>query len=221
VFACTDDNRLAHEGTSAFLLEPGLPGFEIEKVHEKIAQRTINNAALRLEGVVLEPWRVLGEPHLGYAGARSILKESVIEAGATTLGTAHCAYDLAVAHASERVQGGKRLIEHQNVQCRLADMYADLEAARSLIWRAAWAVEHDPEYDFRLGSAAKVFAADAAVRVCLSAVEIFGGLAIMYKDSPIEKCLRDCLSFLHSDGAQDSHRLRIGDITRTLAERTT
>jgi alkylation response protein AidB-like acyl-CoA dehydrogenase len=119
------------------------------------------------------------------------------------------------------VQGGKPLIEHQNVQCRLADMYADLEAARSLIWRAAWAVEHDPGYDFRLGSAAKVFAADAAVRVCLSAVEIFGGLAIMYKDSPIEKCLRDCLSFLHSDGAQDSHRLRIGDITRTLAERTT
>jgi len=221
VFACTDDNRLAHEGTSAFLLEPGLPGFEIEKVHEKIAQRTINNAALRFDGVVLEPWRLLGEPHLGYAGARSILKESVIEAGATTLGTSHCAYDLAVAHASERVQGGKRLIEHQNVQCRLADMYADLEAARSLIWRAAWAVEHDPEYDFRLGSAAKVFAADAAVRVCLSAAEIFGGLAIMYKDSPIEKCLRDCLSFLHSDGAQDSHRLRIGDITRTLAERTT
>jgi alkylation response protein AidB-like acyl-CoA dehydrogenase len=162
---------------------------------------------------------VLGEPHLGYAGARTILKESVIEAGATTLGTAQCAYDLALEHACERVQGGKRLIEHQNVACRLADMYSELEAARSLIWRAAWAVEHDPAYDFRLGSAAKVFAADAAVRVCLSAVEIFGGLAIMYKDSPIEKCLRDCLSFLHSDGAQDSHRLRIGDITRTLAGR--
>jgi len=219
VFACTDDQRVAHEGTSAFLLEPGMPGFEVETVHEKISQRTINNAALRFEGVVLEPWRVLGEPHLGYAGARTILKESVIEAGATTLGTAQCAYDLALAHASDRVQGGKRLIEHQNVACRLADMYSELEAARSLIWRAAWAVEHDPAYDFRLGSAAKVFAADAAVRVCLSAVEIFGGLAIMYRDSPIEKCLRDCLSFLHSDGAQDSHRLRIGDITRTLAER--
>ena len=59
-------------------------------------------------------------------------------------------------------------------------MYAELEAARSLIWRAAWAVEHDPEYDYRLGSAAKTFAADAAVRVCLSAMEIHGGLAIMY-----------------------------------------
>ena len=217
VFACTDDTKPALEGTSAFLLEPGLPGFEVETVHEKISQRTINNAALRFDGVVLEPWRLLGDAHLGYAGSRTILKESVIEAGATTLGTAQAAYDLAVAHASERVQGGKRLIEHANVSCRIADMYADLEAARSLIWRAAWAVEHDPNYDFRLGSAAKVVAADSAVRVCLSAMEIFGGLSIMYKDSPVEKCLRDCLSFLHSDGAQDSHRLRIADITRSLS----
>jgi alkylation response protein AidB-like acyl-CoA dehydrogenase len=218
VFACTDESRTATEGTSAFLLEPGLPGFEVEAIHEKISQRTINNAALRFDGVVLEPWRLLGDAHLGYAGARAILKESVIEAGATTLGTAQAAYDLAVAHASERIQGGKHLIEHANVACRLADMFADLEAARSLIWRAAWAVENDPNYDFRLGSAAKVVAADAAVRVCLSAMETFGGLAIMYKESPVEKCLRDCLSFLHSDGAQESHRLRIADITRTLRE---
>jgi acyl-CoA dehydrogenase len=217
VFACTDEGKVAHEGTSAFLLEPGLQGFTVEHVHEKIAQRTINNAALRFDGVVLEPWRLLGEAHLGYAGARSILKESVIEAASTTIGSAQRAYDLAVAHAAARVQGGRPLLEHANVQCRLADMYAELEAARSLIWRAAWAVEHDPGYDFRLGSAAKVFAADTAVRVCVSALEIFGGLAIMYRDSPVEKCLRDCLSFLHSDGAQDSHRLRIGDITRTLA----
>jgi acyl-CoA dehydrogenase len=216
VFASTDDTKHALEGTSAFLLEPGMPGFSVEKVHEKISQRTINNAALRFEGVILEPWRLLGDPHLGFAGSRTILKESVIEAGATTLGSAQAAYDLALTHASERVQGGKPLIEHSNVACRFADMYSELEAARSLIWRAAWAVEYDPDYDFRLGSAAKVFAADAAVRVCLSAMEIFGGLAIMYKDSPVEKCLRDCLSFLHSDGAQDSHRLRIADMTRSM-----
>lgn len=106
------------------------------------------------------------------------------------------------------------LIEHANVSCRIAQMYAELEAARSLIWRVAWAVEHDPAYDFRLGSAAKVIAADAAARVCLSAVEIFGGLSIMVREAPIEKCLRDCLSILHSDGAQDTHRLRIADIVK-------
>jgi alkylation response protein AidB-like acyl-CoA dehydrogenase len=212
VFACTDDTQPAHLGTSVFLLEPGLPGFEVDKVHEKISQRTINNAALRFTDVVLEPWRMIGPAQLGYAGAREILKESAIEAGATTLGSARAAYEMALAHAQQRVQGGRPLIQHANVACRLAEMYTELEAARSLIWRAAWAVENDPNYDYALGSAAKTFAADAAVRVCLSAMEIHGGLAIMYQDTDVEKCLRDCVSFLHSDGAQDSHRLRIGRI---------
>jgi len=215
VFACTDPSQAASSGTSAFLLERGLPGFTVEKVHEKISQRTINNAALRFENVVLEPWRLVGEVNRGYAGARELLKESAIEAGATTLGTARAAYEMTVAHARAREQGGKPLIEHANVGCRLADMYAELEAARSLIWRAAWAVENDPAYDYRLSSAAKVFAADTAVRVCLSAMEVHGGISIMYRDAPVEKCLRDCLSFLHSDGAQDSHRLRIAELIRS------
>ena len=214
VFAATDPQQRADRGTSAFLLEPGMSGFEVVEVHDKMSQRTINNAALSFVDVVIDPDRLVGEAHVGYSGAREILKESAIEAGATTLGTARAAYELAVEHASQRVQGGRPLIEHANVGCRLAEMYAELEAARSLIWRAAWAVEHDPTYDYRLSSAAKTFAADVAVRVCLSALEIHGGLAIMHRDSGIEKCMRDCLSFLHSDGAQDSHRLRVADMIR-------
>jgi alkylation response protein AidB-like acyl-CoA dehydrogenase len=216
VFACTDPAQPAHLGSSAFLVEPGMPGFTVDEVHEKISQRTIDNAALRFEDVRVERWRMIGEMNLGYAGAREILKESAIEAGATALGTARCAYEQSLAHAENRIQGGRPLIEHANVACRLADMYMELEAARSLIWRAAWSVENDPAYDYGLGSAAKAFAAEAAVRVCVSAMELHGGLAIMYRDSGVEKCLRDCLSFLHSDGAQDSHRLRITNILRGI-----
>jgi alkylation response protein AidB-like acyl-CoA dehydrogenase len=214
VFACTDDSKPARAGTGAFLVDRDTPGFEVAEVHEKISQRTINNARLRFENVVVAPERLVGDPTAGFAGAREILKESVIEAGATTLGTARAAYQAAVEHARTRVQGPGPLIEHGNVAVRLADMYGELEAARSLIWRAAWAVEHDPAYDHRLGTAAKVVAADVAMRTCLSAAEIHGGLAIMLGASPVEKCLRDCLSFLHSDGAQDSLRLRIADAIR-------
>lgn len=214
VFACTDPEAEAEQGTSAFLLEPGMPGFEVTEVHEKISQRTINNGALRFADVVAEPWRLLGEPHRGFLGCREILKESAIEAGATALGTAQAAYEMAVQHARRRRQGGRPLIDHGSVAIRLAKMFAGLEAARSLIWRAAWEVDHDPGYDYRLGSAAKAFAAGTAIEVCLSAMEIHGGLAIMYRDCGVEKCLRDCLSFLHSDGAQDSHLLRIGDLIR-------
>ena len=214
VFACTDPHAGAEQGTSAFLLQPGMPGFEVTEVHEKISQRTINNAALRFTDVVVEPWRLVGEPNRGFLGCREILKESAIEAGATALGTAQAAYEMAVQHARQRVQGGRPLIDHGSVAIRLARMFAGLEAARSLIWRSAWEVEHDPAYDYRLGSAAKAIAADTAIEVCLSAMEIHGGLAIMYRDCGVEKCLRDCLSFLHSDGAQDSHFLRIGELIR-------
>jgi alkylation response protein AidB-like acyl-CoA dehydrogenase len=217
VFACSDPSQPASKGTSAFLVAPDDPGFEVVEIHEKMSQRGNNNGALRFTDVVLPPDRMLGEPHSGYAGSRRILKESAITAGATALGTARAAYELALEHARTRVQGGRPLIEHANVGCRLADMYAELEAARSLIWRAAWAVENDPAYDYRMGSAAKLVAADTAMRVALSAAELFGGLAVMYHAAAINKCVRDCMSFLHSDGAQDSHRLRIAQMTRDLA----
>jgi alkylation response protein AidB-like acyl-CoA dehydrogenase len=214
VFACTDPSKPAREGTGAFLVDRGTPGLAVAEVHEKISQRTINNARLRFTDVAVGPERVIGDPYFGFAGAQEILKESTIEAGAITLGTGRAAYELAVEHAAARVQGGLPLIAHANVGCRLAQMYAELEAARSLIWRAAWAVEHDPAYSHELGTAAKVVAADAAMHVCLSAAEIHGALAIMRGASPMEKFVRDCLSFLHSDGAQDSLRLRMAAAIR-------
>jgi alkylation response protein AidB-like acyl-CoA dehydrogenase len=214
VFACTDPSKPAIEGTSAFLVLRDDPGFEVATVHEKMSQRGNNNAALRFTDLVLDPDRLLGAPNAGYGGSREILKESAITAGATALGTARAAYEFAAERARSRVQGGSPLIEHANVGCRVAEMYAELEAARSLIWRAAWAVDHDPEYDYRLGSAAKVVAAETSMRVALSAAELFGGLAVMYREAPINKCVRDCISFLHSDGAQDAHRLRIARLTR-------
>jgi alkylation response protein AidB-like acyl-CoA dehydrogenase len=217
VFACTDDTKPAREGTGAFLVDRGTPGFEVVEVHEKIAQRTINNGRLRFTDAVVGPERLIGDRVAGFAGAREILKESAIEAGATTLGTARAAYEEAVAHARTRVQGGAPLIAHSNVANRIAGMYAELEAARSLIWRAAWAVEHETDYDHRLGTAAKVVAADTAMRTCLSAAEILGGTAIMIDESPMNKFLRDCLSFLHSDGAQDTMRLRIADAIKREA----
>lgn len=210
VFACTDPDRPAAKGTSAFLVLADDPGVEVVKVHEKMSQRGNNNGSIRFADVVLSPDRLLGEVDSGYAGSREILKESAITAGATTLGSAQAAYDMAVEHARDRVQGGGPLISHANVRCRLAEMYCELEAARSLVYRAAWAVEHDPDYDYKLSGAAKVFAAETSMRVALSAAETFGALAIMHTDCEVNKCVRDCMSFLHSDGAQDSHRLRIG-----------
>jgi len=81
-----------------------------------------------------------------------------------------------------------------------------------LIWRAAIAVEEYPEYDDRRGTVSKVVAADTAVFVWASAAELHRGQAVSTVTGGVEKCLRDCLSFLHSDGAQDTLALRLADI---------
>jgi alkylation response protein AidB-like acyl-CoA dehydrogenase len=92
-------------------------------------------------------------------------------------------------------------------------MWIELETVRSLVWRAAWSADHDPGWDPRLGSAAKTQAASAGVRVCLAASEILGGRATL-DDAGVAARLADAVSLLHSDGAQDTHRLRVGRMIR-------
>lgn len=219
VFAATSPDRPAAEGTTAFWVKPDAPGFEVVRIHEKISQRTINNAELRFDDVRLGDDAVLGEVDRGLVSTREILRESAIEAGATVLGAGQGAYELAVAHARERVQGGRRLIEHANIATRLAHVATQLEAARSLIWRAARAVT-EPGYDLRLGSMAKTCATDAAVHAGLEAMEIHGGLGIMIEECGVDKYLRDALSFQHSDGTQDAHRLQIARLIDQAGSRS-
>jgi len=83
------------------------------------------------------------------------------------------------------------------------------EAARALIWKAAWAADHQEPYDAKLASMAKVFASEVAHRVTVQAAELFGGMGIM-AEAPVEKYVRDAFTFLHSDGTNQIHRVRMG-----------
>lgn len=217
VFASTDTDVPAIRGTTAFLIPAESPGLEVTRIWEKISQRGINNATIRFSDVRIPDAQRLGEVNMALADAKEVLKESVIEAGATTLGSGRAAYEAAHAHARERIQGGKPIIEHSNIAIQLASMATRLEAARSLIWQAARELDANEEnYDPALGSMAKVFAAETAFEVAREACEIHGGAAVMIGESIVEKTLRDTLSFLHSDGTQQAHLLRVG---RLLAER--
>ncbi|HEY8487410.1 MAG TPA: acyl-CoA dehydrogenase family protein [Limnochordales bacterium] len=221
VFAATDPSRPAPEGTSCFMVPRDTPGLRVVRIHEKISQRLINNAEIAFEGVRLPGSFLVGEEGRGLSSIAHVLRESAIEAGATALGTARAAYEAALEWAAGRVQGGRPILHHPNVQLALAEMATLLEAARCLIYRAAWAVEHQQPYDYKLSSMAKTFAAEAAFQVARRACELLGGSAIMM-EYPLQKYLRDVLSFLHSDGTQEAHRLRIGRmLARELAERGT
>lgn len=210
VHASTNPAKGIREGTSRFIVPADTPGLKRTRIYEKMGQRTINNGEVVFENVRLPAWALLGEQDKAMSGY--VLKESAIEAAATVLGSAQGAFDHALSWVKARVQGGRPLIEHANVKVTLARLLGKLEAARSLVYRAAWHAENDGDaYDWKWGGLAKTVAAELAVEVAVEAMELQGGFGYML-DSPAQKYVRDCLSFLHSDGTQDAHRLRIGDL---------
>lgn len=206
VFAQTDPDVPAQHGTTAFLVPAEAEGLEVTHVHEKISQRLVNNATIHFDEVRVPERYVLGEVNEGKTRTGEVLRESHIEAGASVLGVARRALEDAWTYAHERVQGGKPIVEHQVIGHDFADMATEVQAARSLLWTAAEAVdEMGDDYDQELGHMAKVFAADVAVDVTERALTKFGGAGIML-EQPIQKYHRDALSFQHSDGTQEGHR---------------
>jgi alkylation response protein AidB-like acyl-CoA dehydrogenase len=135
---------------------------------------------------------------------------------AINLGIGRAAYEAALDYAQLRVQGGRRLIEHQAIGTKLAEMAVSLDVARAAIWRAAWAYDH-PEAvadgslpDLPIASIAKVFASEAIYRVTKQAAECFGAMGVM-RDMPLQKYVHDALVCLHSDRGNGDAKLRIAE----------
>ncbi len=199
----TDRKGPLSSSLTAFLVPSDAKGFSVPEIWDKMGQRCVQNGTLQLDGVEVPDEDRLGE----VGGALPMLADflikhgSNIQAGASVLGVAQRAYDLSLQYAHARIQGSKPLIQHQLQQYRLARMAMKIEAARAYIWRTAWSTQLE-EMDKKNAMLCKVFAAEAAVEVCREAMEVWGAAAYMRKN-PIEKLMRDALSFLHSDGTND------------------
>ncbi|MCC7104247.1 MAG: acyl-CoA dehydrogenase, partial [Chloroflexi bacterium] len=131
-----------------------------------------------------------------------------LQAASLGLGVGRAANEAAVSYARQRVQGGKPIIEHEAMGTMLADMATRLEMARTLTWKAAWAVDQQQPLNGRLADMAKVVATEAVLDVCRWAMEVHGGSGIM-ANLPIERYFRDASTLLHADGSNQDHRLRI------------
>ncbi|MFB6130312.1 MAG: acyl-CoA dehydrogenase family protein [Salinigranum sp.] len=218
VFAQTDPTVPAQEGTTAFLVPREADGLEVTHVWEKISQRMVNNATIEFDGVRVPDRYVLGEVDMAKSnqGDAAGSKESNIEAGAIALGTARRAFEDAFAYAHEREQGGAPIVDHQVIGHDFARMAMELGAARALLWTAARAVDRQGEdYQYEYGAMGKVYAAEVAFDVSKRALEKFGGAGIMLEtEYPVQKYLRDTLSYLHSDGTQEAHTQRVVDALR-------
>ena len=198
---------------SSFILSSDTPGFACTEVWDKLGQRAVQNGTLELRDVVVPDRDRIGAEGgaLPMLGALLTQFGSNIQAGATVLGVAQRAYELALQFAHQRVQGGVPIVEHQLQARRLAQMAEKIETTRAYLWRAAWSAQRE-DRDPRAPMFAKMTAAENSVWVCQQALELWGAAGYMRKN-PIEKLLRDALSFLHSEATQDIMALRAANVT--------
>jgi alkylation response protein AidB-like acyl-CoA dehydrogenase len=206
VFAVTDPDA-GRRGISAFIVPTGTPGYRVARLEHKLGQRSSDTAQLVFEDMELTPDLMLGQAGEGYRIALSNLEGGRIGIGAQALGMARAAYEAALAYAQQRETFGQKIIEHQAVAFRLADMATQLAAARGLILDAAERRDAG-EPCLKEAAMAKLFASEMAEKVCSDAIQIHGGYGYL-ADFPVERIYRDVRVCQIYEGASEIQRLVI------------
>ncbi|NLX90721.1 MAG: acyl-CoA dehydrogenase [Firmicutes bacterium] len=191
IFAKTDKDAGA-KGITCFLVDKGTPGMNPQPIHEKIGLRAQDTGEIYMENVRVHKDQILGPIGKGFAVAMSALDNARFTVAAGCVGTAQAAYDIAKAHAKERVQFGKVIASRQLVQSLLANMILNIELGRMLVWRAGW-LKNKGVPNTRETSMAKYFCGEMVNKVCYDAMQILGGYSFsgeyalerMYRDSRI------------------------------------
>jgi acyl-CoA dehydrogenase len=208
VMVRTSDDPDPRRGATMLLVDAGAPGFEIVR-HIPSLDRTFpgGHCEVRFNACRVPADAVLGEPDLGFEYAQSRLVPARLTHCMRWLGVARRALEIAAEYAVERTGGGKPLGGHQLVQGMLADSQIDLDAARLMIWRACWELDHGRPARGE-SSAAKVFVAEAVHRVVDRAIQICGALGIS-EDLPLSLFYREIRPFRIYDGPSEVHKVAV------------
>ncbi|MFB9760210.1 acyl-CoA dehydrogenase [Ectobacillus funiculus] len=209
VFALTDPG-VKHRGTSAFIVEANTPGFSIGKKEAKLGIRSSPTTEIIFEDCRVPARNLLGKEGQGFKIAMQTLDGGRNGIAAQAVGIAQGALDAAAAYAKERRQFGKPIIEQQGIAFKLADMATQVEAARLLTYQAAWLESAGLPYS-KESAMSKLFAGDAAMKVTVEAVQVFGGYGYT-KDYPVERFMRDAKITQIYEGTQEIQRLVISRI---------
>ena len=195
-------------GISTFLIEGGAPGLKFGANERKMGWNAQPTRAVIFEDCRVPVENRLGEEGIGFRIAMAGLDGGRLNIGACSLGGAQSALDKALAYMKERRAFGKRLDEFQALQFRLADMATELEAARTLLWRAACALDAKAADATKLCAMAKRFATDVGFDVAYRALQMFGGYGYL-ADYGVEKIVRDLRVHRILEGTNEIMRLII------------
>jgi alkylation response protein AidB-like acyl-CoA dehydrogenase len=205
-FAASD--RAKHKkGITAFIFEKGMKGFSPSKKENKLGLRASETASVVFEDCYVPDENLLGEEGLAFVNAMEVLDGGRISIAALAVGIAQGAYESALRYSGERQQFGKPIREFQAIQFKLADMATQIDAARLLMYRAAW-MKDNGKRTTKESSMAKLFASEVSVRVCEEAVQIHGGYGYT-KDYPAEKYWRDSKLCTIGEGTSEIQRIII------------
>ncbi|MBI5050973.1 MAG: acyl-CoA dehydrogenase family protein [Nitrospirae bacterium] len=208
VIAMTDKNKGAR-GASAFIVEKGTPGFSFGKKENKMGIRASSTRELIFQDCRIPKENIIAKEGMGFIVAMKTLDNSRTGVGAQGVGVAQGAFEAAVNFARERHQFGHPIIGFQAVQHMLADMAAQIEAARALIYSVAKYIDSGAKDISKESAIAKVFATDVAMKVTVDAVQVMGGSGYM-KEYPVEKMMRDAKILQIYEGTNQIQRNVIG-----------
>ena len=206
VLAVTD-KAAGKRGISAFIVPTATPGYIVARLEDKLGQHSSDTAQIVFENCRIPAANRIGAEGEGYRIALSGLEGGRIGIAAQSVGMARAAFDAALAYARERESFGQRTFDHQAVQFRFAEMATQLEAARQLVWHAA-SLKDAGLPCLTEAAMAKLFASEAAERICSAALQSFGGYGYV-TDFPVERIYRDVRVCQIYEGTSDIQKILI------------
>lgn len=207
VIMAMTDQSLGRKGISSFIVEKGTPGFFVSKVEKKLGMRGSPTASITFEDCKIPYENIIGAVNDGYKQALTTLEGGRISIAALALGIAQAAFDAALQYAKQREAFGQPIGKFQLIQAYLADMATQVQAARLLIYHAAYMKDHGKRVTLE-GSQAKLFASEVSSRVANLCVQIHGGYGYI-EDFPAERFLRDAKLCEIGEGTSEIQRLLI------------
>jgi alkylation response protein AidB-like acyl-CoA dehydrogenase len=210
VTAMTDKEK-GKKGISALIVPRDTPGMSFGKHEPKMGLRGSVSTAIMLENVRVPKENLLGERGRGFIQFLQVLDGGRVSIGAMSVGLAQAAYEAAVAYAREREAFGKPIGAFQSVGNMIADMEVAVTTARLMVYQAAWLKDQGRPYS-REAAVAKLYASEAAERVCRDAIQVFGGYGYS-QEFPVERYYRDVRLLTIGEGTSEILR---GVIARSV-----
>ena len=206
VFAMTEKG-IGHKGISCFIVEKEFEGFECGKPEEKLGIRSSDTCELYFDNVKVPKENMIGKQGEGFKIALATLDGGRIGIAAQAIGIAVSSLNNSISYSKDRHQFGKPISSNQGIQFKLADMAMEIEAARLLIWKAAWAKDNHHNFGV-LASMAKVYASEVAMRASTQCVQIHGGYGYI-KETGVERLMRDAKITQIYEGTSEIQRVVI------------